>query len=188
MAFQGQVNETGKPLPKVLTRSGMQWYEMSSSTLADLVASINYGERLFIAKMKERSFVNQRLTRFTRKDPRTDIDLCHALLNSIVSLWFLEALGFGRGLGALDLSSTKLKVGLHMLDPQSLSANQVTVIKEKFAPLLQRPVLPILHELEAADRLAFETEVLNAFGLASRAQNVIESLKELFSIRMAAIQ
>lgn len=64
--------------------------------MADLVASINYGDRLFIAKLKERSFVNQRLARFTKKTEIVDVDLCHALLNSALGMFFIEALGFGR--------------------------------------------------------------------------------------------
>jgi hypothetical protein len=114
--------------------------------------------------------------------------LCHALLNSILSLWFLEALGFGRGLGALDLNSTKLKASLYMFDPTSLDGTRAADILAKFAPLLKRPVMTILEELQASDRLDFEQAVLDAYGLASLLPRIVGSLKELYAIRVAAIQ
>jgi len=186
--FEGQVNGNGELLTVALKRTGKQWYEMSDSTLADLVASINYGDRLFFARMKERSFVNQRLTRFILSADGIHISMCHALLNSIASLWFLEALGFGRGLGVLDLNSTKLKDSLYMFDPNLLDARRAADVLGKFAPLLKRPVKPILEELQSSDRLAFEKAVLDAYGLASLLPQIVGSLKELYAIRVAAIR
>ncbi len=119
--FEIQMNTRGKPLPEALAKPHKLWYEMDDSTLADLVANINYGDRLFIARMQKRSFVNQRLTRFTATTDDLDIDLCHALLNSLIGIFYLEACGFGRGLGALDLSSSKLKKNLFILNPDILT-------------------------------------------------------------------
>jgi len=183
--FEYGLNIKGKRLPEVLKRSGMYWYEMSDSTRADLVASINYDKRLFIAKMSSRAFVNQRLTRFTLLDRNVDIDLCHALLNSILGVFYIEALGFGRGLGALDLNATKIKKQLFMLNPAMLDKKQTGRIKNKFAKLLRRPVFPILEELKMQDRIEFDEEVLKAFGIAEFKHNIINALLELYNIRMA---
>ena len=84
---------------------------MKNSTMADLVASMNFDKRIFIAKLDKKSFVNQRLTRFTAKNKNIDIDLSCALLNSTLGIFFIESIGFGRGLGVLDLSSTRMKKG-----------------------------------------------------------------------------
>jgi hypothetical protein len=158
---------------------------MSDSTLADLVASINYGDRLFLARLRRRSFVNQRLIRFTQREPRGDTALCHALLNSVAGLWFLEALGFGRGLGALDLNATNLRSGLYMLNPALLSAEQGARLNNAFRPLLIRRVLPLLKELEDPDRVAFECVVWALYGISDLGPRIIDSLKTIYSIRSA---
>ncbi|MGQ0662437.1 MAG: hypothetical protein ACT4P2_02415 [Pseudomonadota bacterium] len=183
--FERAVNEKGKRLPEALARSGMRWYEMRDETVADLVAPINYGERLFVARLQERAFVNQRLIRFTRRSPALDIELCHALLNSVVGLFYLEALGFGRGLGALDLNATKLRAYLFMLDPMRLSPMQADEIKARFAALLRRPVGHIAEELDRDDRGAFDQAVLAAFGLTDIHHRIKNSLRTLLGIRMA---
>ena len=47
-------------------------------------------------------------------------DLIHALLNSVYGMFAIEAIGFGRGLGVLDASSTKLK-NMFMINPEVIS-------------------------------------------------------------------
>ena len=121
----------------------------------------NYDERLFISKLKKPSFVNQRLTRFTLIDKKQiDIDLYHALLNSIIGLFYLEALGFGRGLGALDLNSTKLSNQLFMLNPLLLQENSIKKIKTEFLKLKQRKIYPIKEEIYKKDRINFDFVIL----------------------------
>jgi hypothetical protein len=184
--FENQVNDVGIPLKKSLARSGMYWYEMNDKTTAELVANINYDERLFISKLSEPSFVNQRLTRFTLIDKKgADIDLYHALLNSIIGLFYLEALGFGRGLGALDLSSTKLSNQLFMLNPFLLEKNHIKNIKVKFSKLKKRKIYPITEEIYNSDRIDFDMTVLESYGITNLRQKIIDSLLNLYNIRKA---
>lgn len=183
--FEKQVNKKGKPLPQVLARKGIHWYTMLPNELAELVISINPGDRLFFAKLDKQSFINQRLAGLTRKDPRTNLDLCHALLNSILGLFYIEALGFGRGLGVLDLRSTDLRDRLHMLDPNKLNQQQVNKILNKFSVLKKRPVLPILKELRQADREEFDKTVLEAYGILHLKEEIKNSLTTLYNIRMS---
>lgn len=182
--FEQEVNEKGEPLPKVLKRSGCYWYEMSDSTMADLVASMNFDKRIFIAKLDKRSFVNQRLTRFTAKARDIDIDLAQALLNSVLGVFFIESIGFGRGLGALDLSSTRMKRNLKMLNPDLLSEKQIRKIKSKYEKLKKRKILPILAELERKDRIEFDITVLETFEILEYKEKIINSLKTLYEMRM----
>ena len=182
--FEHEVNEKGKPLPKVLERSGCYWYEMKDTTMADFVASMNFDKRIFIAKLNKRSFVNQRLTRFTVKDDNLDLELVHALLNSVLGIFFIESIGFGRGLGALDLSSTRMKKNLKMLNPDLLSNKQKQSIKIKFGKLKNRKILPILEELKSADRTDFDNVVFESFGIQAYKDQIIDSLKTLYEIRM----
>ena len=182
--FEHEVNEKGKPLPKVLERSGCYWYEMKDTTMADFVASMNFDKRIFIAKLNKRSFVNQRLTRFTVKDDNLDLELVHALLNSVLGIFFIESIGFGRGLGALDLSSTRMKKNLKMFNPDLLSNKQKQNIKIKFEKLKNRKILPILEELKLADRTDFDNVVFESFGIQAYKDQIIDSLKTLYEIRM----
>jgi type I restriction-modification system DNA methylase subunit len=183
--FEHAVNKKGVPLPKVLQRAGMRWYEMKDSTTADFVVLINYDKRLYIGKMREKTFIDQRLSGMSLINQSLDINLCHALLNSSLGLFYIEALGFGRALGALDLNTTKLEKRLFMLNPYLLTAEQSEKIKAKFAPLLDREIFPLMEELELADRREFDTTVFEAFGIEDYRDKVINSLKHLYNIRIS---
>ena len=181
--FEYEVNGKGKSLPEVLKRSGCYWYEMKDETMADFVASMNFDKRIFIAKLDKRSFVNQRLTRFTAKNKNLDFDLMHALLNSTLGVFFIESIGFGRGLGALDLSSTRMKNNLKILNPELLLDKQKEEIKEKFNALKKRNILSILEELKLKDREDFDNTVLSSFGIIKYKNQIDKSLKILYEIR-----
>lgn len=185
--FENVANGTGKLLPKVLAKSGCHWYEMSPSTLADMVVSMNPDQRLCVHKLRERSFVNQRLIRFTLKsNVITNIDICHALMNSVIGMFLIEAIGFGRGLGVLDLNATKLSRQLHMLNPNILSKQQIIHIAEAFKPLLNRNVLDLTNELKQQDRINFDKAVLQAYGIEHLKEPIYSSLQHLFKIRQTA--
>jgi len=182
--FKYQFNTKKKPelLPKALKKQNMHWYEMNNSTMADLVASMNFDKRIFIAKLDVKSFVDQRLTRFTAKEV-IDIDLIHALLNSILGIFFIESLGFGRGLGALDLSSTRMRKYLRMLNPDLLSEEQITLIKSKFIFIRDREIKNITEEFEEKDRIEFDNIVLEAFGILHLKKKIMTSFSYLFDMR-----
>ena len=183
--FENGVNNTGEPLIQSLDRANHYWYEMKATTVADLIATINYGQTIVIGKMRERSFVNQRLIRFTAKDGSIDIDLCHALMNSYLGIFYIEALGFGRGLGALDLSSTKMKYNYHLLNPDLIGDDEKEKIKNSFLPLKQRDIEFLPAEVELRDRKVFENVVANAYGLSDEWDEIKQSLIELHKIRMS---
>lgn len=183
--FKNQVNTIGDPLPEALSRPGIYWYTMLPNTMADFVASINPDERLFIARLEQRSFVNQRLTRFITRNPDLDTDLCHALLNSVLGMFYLEALGFGRGLGVLDLNTRKLSKNLFMLDPSALGREEIDNICEQFNNLLNRDVLPIEEELIQPDRIEFDNTVLDSYNIQNYKDSITNSLLTLFKIRKA---
>ena len=185
--FAGSVNGKGKLLPQVLARSGMQWYEMRPDTVADLAVSMNPDRRLFIIRLVPRSFVNQRLIRFTLKqDSNVDIELCHALLCSLMGSFYLEALGFGRGLGVLDLNATKIAGQLRMLNPNLISTESRTSILSSFRNLFTRDVLSFHEEIQCEDRINFENSVLLAFGLEELSPIIANTVWRLQKIRLAA--
>lgn len=183
--FENAVNGTGRLLPDVLAKAGCQWYEMSASTLADFVISMNPDQRLCVHKLNQRSFVNQRLIRFVSKH-NVDVDLCHALMNSIVGMFLIEAIGFGRGLGALDLNPTKMSEHLHLLNPSHINPQNRAIILSAFAPLLDRDVLNLADELKSQDRIKFDQAVLSAYGIPDIQSQIYNSLQQLFHIRQTA--
>ena len=183
MRFENERNGTGRLLPEVLSSNALQWYEMSPTSTADLVTSINPDERLFIAKFNKPTFVNQRLIRFTKNNDDVDIEITHALLNSLLGIFFIEMLGFGRGEGVLDLSASKLQDSLKILNYNLLNQTQKESIIESFKPLLHRNVKPLLHELESEDRILFDKTVLNAFNISNEETNIKASLLNLYHIR-----
>jgi len=185
--FSRETNTKGDPLPEVLAQGGDPWYGMSDSTVADVVGLVNPGSRLFFPRMRERGFVDQRLVRFTVCED-TDLDLAHALLNSLLSLYYLEAIGFGRGLGALDLNATKMKERLKIFDPEHLDAARRSAVVDAFTPLLERDVFPIPTELEQADRRNFDRVVFAAYGVERLLPSAREALLTMYRIRMAAVE
>jgi len=184
--FRNQRNGTGRPLPEVLAQSapsGGFWYEMrTDGAMADMTVSLNPGSRLFVSRLTERSFVDQRLIAF-RGLRQTDLALCHALLNSVVGKFLLEAAGFGRGDGALDLHSDAVKKRLQMLDPSTPTTRERTNILAAFEPVRSRAVMPCPDELEDEARSEFDREVASVFGFEDSLEGIQSSLLELYNIR-----
>lgn len=177
--------ETPENIAK-LQSGGLMWYEMKADTLTDLVMFINYGDRLFVGRVDPPAFADQRLVRL---EPigSVDIDLSHALLNCTIAMFIIEGMGFGRGLGALDLNKDRIEGFMHVLDPAQLDHAGIASIKAAFAPLLQRDILDVADELEQADRQAFDDAVIAAFGLDIDRQRVYDALLSLVEIRQTAL-
>ena len=168
-----------------LGRSNIFWYEMKAEALAELIMFINYGDRLFVGRLNPPAFVDQRMVRL---EPRgvADLDLCHALLNSSIGMFMMEGLGFGRGLGALDLNKDRIETYMNILDPTILNRRQRAKVKQAFLPLLEREVFSVGDELEQMDRQEFDDTVIEAFGLDVLREDVYESIRTLVGIRLAA--
>lgn len=161
--FENIRNGTGKLLPEVLKRSGNFWYEMDDATKADFVTALNPDKRLFVSKFDESTFVDQRFTRMLIKNTNISKDLLHALLNSLFGMFAIEAIGFGRGLGVLDASSTKLR-NMYMINPQIISDTDALEIVELFDKIKNRNVMDTEDELKNADREIFDHKILKAIG------------------------
>ena len=185
--YKLQTNGTGKPLPQVLRRPGCQWYEMKASTLADFAIPINPDARLCVFRLKDQIFVNQRFIRLTlRKSPRIDAELVHALLNSTLGMFLIEAAGFGRGLGVLDLNATKLSKTFHMLNPDRPDAAAAARIKAYFRPLLARSIRELPKEIACPDRLDFDSCIAEVYGFVGLEQGIREGAEFLYKIRKSA--
>lgn len=161
--FENIRNGTGKLLPEALKRSGRFWYEMDDAAKADFVTALNPDRRLFVAMFDESTFVDQRFTRMLVKSETISKELLHALLNSLFGIFAIEAIGFGRGLGVLDASSTKLK-NMYMINPEIIADSDAEEIVELFGNIKNRNVMDTEDELNDADRETFDRKVLSAIG------------------------
>ncbi|MFA5422849.1 MAG: N-6 DNA methylase [Phycisphaerae bacterium] len=187
--YENGVNTKGKPLVKVLARSNLKWYEMDTSTKTDFVLSVNPDDRLFIAKTNEPIFVDQRLVRIVREDNNTNMKLLHALMNSCISMFLIEALGFGRGLGVLDINATKIRRGFRIPRLDLIEQQAVCEIIDAFSPLCDREVLPVTEEIQQADRQNFDKVILHSIGIPEDICNDIYSaLLTLYNIRKSVDQ
>ena len=181
--FKQLTNTNGKPLPEILYQKYSFWYEFKPTAFANLIVSINPDERIFVAKLSKQSLVNQRLISFSSIKENVDIDLCHALLNSLLGIFFLEGQGFGRGMGVLDLNSTKLGNNLSMLNPDLLKEQDKKNIKNLFKPILAREIYPLPKELIMEDRIIFEEAILNSYSIIGIKEDIKNALLKMYQIR-----
>lgn len=182
-SFETTRNGTGELLTESLARKNLLWYEMSLSSSFDIGLLINPDERLFFSKAPRSVFFDQRLTGLSRKNPQENLDLLAALLNSLIGIYYIEAIGFGRGLGVLDLNKNKVEKRYKMLNPTLVNEEDKMKILTLYSKLEERNVLPLNVEIEKDDRYKFDIAVLKAFGLEMYYDKIKRSLLELFSIR-----
>lgn len=186
-SFVYETNEKGRPLPEVLARKDMQWYELTTDEEAEIFTMMNPDDRMFYAKFLQPTFINQRLIGLKRKRRTDDLDLLHALLNSILSLFYIEAVGFGRGLGVLDINKDSISK-CYMLNPVLLNENQKADIKDRFTVLMSRGIVDINQDINDPIRQEFDMAVLNAFGIGRYFNNIVSSLKAMRKVRKAVKQ
>ncbi|MFA5251490.1 MAG: N-6 DNA methylase [Phycisphaerae bacterium] len=182
--FINQRNKKGKLLSEVLKRGGLEWYQMDANTMADFVLSMNPDERLFIAKTDQPTFVDQRLIRLTRKNNDMNLNLLYALMNSCISMFLIEAIGFGRGLGVLDINSTKIEEGFRIPRLELIDTQNTDRIIEAFTPLCNREAMPVVEEIQQVDRQKFDKTILRSIGIPEDVCNKIYSaLLAIYNIR-----
>lgn len=185
--FSEQRNRVGIPLPDVLRKSGMQWYELRDNEIAEVFTMMNPDQKIFFAKFEMPSFVNQRLIGLRHRVEYDDINLNHALLNSILTTFYVEASGFGRGLGVLDINKDSI-ANAYMLKPTLVSGEDRERIIRAFDRLNARQIMRVQDELENEERLEFEHIVLKAFGIDEYFDNIKSSLISMMETRAAARQ
>ena len=185
--FETETNGTGRPLPEVLRQSGAYWYELKTDEIAELFTMMNPDNRMFYAKFNTPTFINQRLIGLKRIRETDDLDLLHALLNSILSLFYIEAVGFGRGLGVLDINKDSISK-CYMLNPALLSREQSNSIKESFSSLKERGIVDFDQDMDDPIRQKFDLTILRAFKIESYYSTILNSVRSMRKIRKAVNQ
>ncbi len=184
--FYNLTNNSNQLLRDVLKTPTLKWYQMDPDNSADYACNINFADSLFIAYLPKKSIIDQRMIGFSLKQSTSFKNkiLLLALLNSTISMFFIESSGFGRGLGALDLNSTKIRENFKLLNPYLLTDKAKSSIIKSFTPLLNRNRKPLVEELASPDRKHFEKSIIKAFNINESSFNSIEqSLRDLYAIR-----
>jgi len=186
--FENARNGKAVLLPEALTRSGLKWYEIAESSMTDFVMMMNPDQRHLVARCPEPAIVDQRLIRVNLNPSLDSHDeraksFLHAILNSSLSYLYFELIGFGRGLGALDLNPTMIGKKFHILDPLGITEEQMDAVIEAFKPLLARPVLSVEEEIRQTDRIHFEESLLSLYGFEDKADEVRSLLFSMASNR-----
>lgn len=178
--FETTTNKTGVALPKVLKTRKPFWYSLKPEEAANIFISINPDKRLFFSFSKSPLYLNQRLVAIRVK--KKDVKIVSALLNSIVSLLIVELNGVSRNLGALDLNADFFKSKMKMFDPNLLSDKQKGNIISKFEALSKRLIQDYENEYKQKDRIAFDEEILKAYGFKT------DILPQLYSLLTETIR
>ena len=139
--------------------------------------------RLFSGRLDPPAFVDQRLIQLNPLDD-VDIGLSHALLNSSIGMFIIEALGFGRALGVLDLNRTVLKNSCIYWTPVLWTRSSLNK-SSLHSPRFWRGNYLISPMKSRTDRQYFDDAIIEAFDLKVPREAVYESLRELVSIRMS---
>ena len=136
---------------------------------------MNPDKRLFFVKLQEPSFIDQRLIGLKTKSNYNDIDLNHALLNSMLTMFYIEASGFGRGLVVLDINKTGI-AKCYMLNPNLVSVENRQRILDSFEILKSRKIKNVSDELYESDRENFEHILFQSFGIDEHFEEIRQSL------------
>ena len=178
--FETATNKTGTVLPEVLKMRKPFWYSLAPEKPANIFISINPSKRLFFSYSNSPLYLNQRLVAI--RVNKKEVEIVSALLNSIVSLLIVELNGVSRNLGALDLNADFFKTKMKILNPNLLSNSQKKNILSKIEPLSKRQIQDYENEYTQKDRIAFDEEVLKAFGFNT------DILPQLYSLLIESIR
>lgn len=101
------------------------------------------------------------------------------------TMFYIEASGFGRGLGVLDINKESI-ANCFMLNPKLVSKTDRAKILAAFETLKTRQIMNTLDELYQPDRGLFEHTVFKTFGIDECFERVRHSLVSLQRTRATA--
>ncbi|MCL2827404.1 MAG: N-6 DNA methylase [Oscillospiraceae bacterium] len=180
--YQGHINQS-------VPNKNVFWQNLSDGKLSGshkirLFTGMNPERRIFYGLLDEPAQINQRAIGFNPLSKTVDLALCHALFNSIIGIFYAEATGFPKGLGALDNRAENTKKIL-MLDPRRLSKSDSEKILKAFKPLLGRKIMTTAQEYQQKDRLVFEKAVADCFGYSKQFERIKNSVLEMQKVRLS---
>lgn len=107
------------------------------------------------------------------------------MINSMFTMFYIEASGFGRGLGVLDVNKDSIE-NCYMLNPDLVDANNRQRILQSFNNIKARKIMKVEDELKDEERIAFEHTVLQSFGIDDYFDKIKSSLLSMQATRKTA--
>ncbi len=181
--FEGHLN-------KSMQNKGTFWNNIADGTFPGsddirLFTGMNPEQRIFYGLLDKPAKINQRVIGFIpHAEKDVNLELCHALLNSVIGVFYTEAVGFPKGLGALDNCSKNVEK-MFILNPSLLSGEDVDRILSAFQPLLKREIMTTQQEYEQSDRRAFEEVVADCFGYSQYFKQIKDCVLEMQRVRLS---
>jgi len=172
---------SGVPMKKLGSIGRPKWYALRET---------NIGRFLFFALITDTYAVpnnphgfisDQRFSNITPKDERWD-DVLWGILNSMFTFLCAEFGGrqfAGRGIDSIDITEFEV-AQLSILDPRNLPDEAITKIVDAVHKIADRPILPVLEEVNLPDRRALDDAVLEAIGFNDPEERA-EVLSELYT-------
>lgn len=147
-------------------KKGERWFNADQAPqYADFFTSMNPNDRFFWGRMNPRGAVNQRLTAFrAKKEFYAEIDLLHAMLNSLPDLFMLAASGFGRGQGVTDLTKDGI-MQTTVLNIELISTEDKIEIIQLWQNLKKKPVMSIKEQLNDPEWSTFNKKIFSVYDL-----------------------
>lgn len=184
--FYSKKNKKGKPLPTVLKlNKKIHWYGLDTNSFAEFFTFLNPDTRIVFGKFDKPTFIDQRFIGLNLLSKETDKELCFALLNSILSKFFIEAVGFGRGLGVLDLNKNNFEKS-YMLDPAMIDKDSKARIISAFSKVKYKKIKTIEQELKDPDWIYFNHVVLQSYNIDNLYDSIVNSVESLRETRWTA--
>ncbi|MCL2125229.1 MAG: hypothetical protein FWH33_04480 [Oscillospiraceae bacterium] len=180
--FKGHINQS-------VPHKDTFWMNLSDGAISGsdrirLFTGMNPERRIFYGLLSEPAQINQRAIGFVPVTDSISLELCHALLNSVIGVFYVEASGFPKGLGALDTNSENIGRTM-MLDPCLLSEDAAGSILTAFRRLASRRVMSTEKEYLQSDRLSFESIVADHFGYTSYFEQIKECVLNMQKVRLS---
>lgn len=175
------INKFENNKKSITTKKWKEWYDLPCNIKVDFVINVNPDKSIVFYWLNESSYIWQRGI-WLKINQWHNKELLHALLNSILSIFFVEAVWFWRWLWALDLNSTKIHK-MKILDPNLLNEEQINNIIEKFNIIKWREIKSIDKEFNLTDRKDFDMYVLKCYWIDNIYEDLKEALLNLFKIR-----
>lgn len=183
--FANLQNDEGIPLRERLAKTSSSfWYTLAEQHYPEICTLMNPEKRFFFTRTDGRYFVDQRIIGLCHTSKYADIELNHALLNSVFSKFAIEASGFGKGLGALDTNKEKIAC-INFLNPSLISSCDRRSIIHAFEKIVNQPVKDVEDELKDPQIEIFDRVVLKAYGLEHHYETICSTLAAMQRARLS---
>lgn len=160
------------------------WYSVKSNRNGEFLLQINPQDRFGVYRpSSEGSAFSQRYLSLASVSPCLKREDGHAFLNSGISIFIQEATAFGKGLGALDRNSTRVRETWRIPDIRLISPDVLAELRELFVPVSARAPLPLREELCQPDRRKFDEAVLEALDLRIGVHSLYGMILDLYNDR-----